>query len=105
MTAKILQSTSVPLTKGSHEPGRRRYSISRRKDLLVPTCEREALALSRRARRGKIDHPGESRKACLFFGNEARAGLQGTGRLPQDLRCGLLGGDEPCLSPSISFKV
>src|SRR5438477_11331319 len=86
---------SSPRTRGSHEPGRPWYSISRRKSLQVRTCERGALALSRRAGRGKIDHPGGSRKACLFFGASVKTS--------KDADCW----DETTLvlSSSISFKV
>jgi len=41
--------------------------ISRRKNLRAVTCERGFLAFSRRAARGKKDHPRGSRKACLFL--------------------------------------
>src|SRR5207249_11334625 len=75
--AKILQSASVPLLKGSHEPKTSTgIRFSRRKNLRAATSERGFRAFSRRAGRRKIDHPRGSRKACLFFGNEAGASLQ-----------------------------
>ena len=42
----------------------------RRKTGQARTGEREIFNASRRAGRGKKDHPGGSRKACLFFGKK-----------------------------------
>src|SRR2546426_7190230 len=47
--------------------------ISRRKNLRAVTGERGFLAFSRRAARGKKDHPRGSRKACLFLENNSYA--------------------------------
>jgi len=48
-------------------PVRRESAVSRRKEALVGAGERGKLGISRRARRGKIDHPGGREKNAYFL--------------------------------------